>query len=37
MKVELFVVLGVSLIVWIGLFAYMARMDARIRNLEERE
>jgi CcmD family protein len=37
MKVEIFIVLAVSLIVWIGLFAYMARLDARIRNLEERE
>lgn len=34
---ELYVVLAVTLIVWIGLWAYMARLDGRIRKLEERE
>ena len=34
---ELYVVLGVSLIVWIGLFFYMSRLDGRIRDLENRE
>lgn len=34
---ELFVVLGTSLIVWAGLYFYMARVDARVRDLESRE
>jgi len=37
MKVEIFIVLAVSLVVWLSLFAYMARLDGRIRSLEERE
>jgi len=34
---ELYVVLGTSVILWIGLFAYMARVDAKVRDLENRE
>jgi CcmD family protein len=34
---ELYVVLGTSLIVWMGLFFYMARVDAKVRDLENRE
>jgi CcmD family protein len=34
---ELYVVLGTSIIIWIGLFAYMARVDAKVRDLENRE
>ncbi|HEU4754997.1 MAG TPA: CcmD family protein [Armatimonadota bacterium] len=34
---ELYVVLATSIIVWLGLFFYMARVDARLRDLENRE
>lgn len=34
---ELYVVLGVSLIVWAGLFGYLARVDAKVRDLENRK
>ena len=34
---ELYVVVGVSLIVWCGLFFYMNRLDSRIRDLEKRK
>lgn len=34
---ELYIVLGTSLLVWGGLFAYMVRMDAKVRDLENRE
>lgn len=34
---ELYVVLGTSVIIWIGLFAFMARVDAKVRELENRE
>ena len=34
---ELYVVLATSLIVWISLFVYMSRLDAKIRELEERK
>ena len=34
---ELYIVLGTSLLVWAGLFGYMARMDAKVRDLENRE
>jgi CcmD family protein len=37
MNWELFVVLATSLIVWGGLFFYMARLDNRLRDLENRE
>ncbi|MFN3649336.1 MAG: CcmD family protein [Armatimonadota bacterium] len=34
---EIYVVLATSLIVWIALFAYIARVDARLKDLENRE
>ncbi len=34
---ELYIVLGTSLLVWAGLFGYMVRMDAKVRDLENRE
>jgi CcmD family protein len=34
---ELYIVLATSVIVWVGLFAYMARLDGRLRDLENRE
>ena len=34
---ELYIVLATSLIVWAGLFFYMARVDAKLRDLESRE
>jgi CcmD family protein len=34
---EIYVVLGASLVVWLSLFAYLVRVDARVRGLEERE
>jgi CcmD family protein len=34
---ELYVVLASSLVVWLALFGYMARVDARVRDLENRE
>jgi len=34
---ELYVVLGSSLVVWVGIFTYLARLDARVRDLENRE
>jgi hypothetical protein len=34
---ELYVVLGTSVILWIGLFVFMARVDAKVRDLENRE
>ena len=34
---ELYVVLAASLVVWIALFLYLARVDARVRDLENRE
>jgi CcmD family protein len=37
MLMELYVVLAASLVVWIGLFAYLFRVDARVRELENRE
>jgi len=33
----LYVVLGSSLIVWLGIFTYLVRLDARVRDLESRE
>lgn len=33
----LYVVLAVSLIVWIGLFLYLKTLDGRISDLENRE
>lgn len=33
----IYVVLVASLIVWFALFGYMARLDGRIRDLENRE
>ena len=33
----IYVVLGTSLVVWLGLFFYMSRLDARLRDLENRE
>ena len=30
------VVLGVALLVWVLLFAYLTRLERRIRNLEKR-
>ena len=33
----LYVVLGVSLLVWISLFFYMKGLDGRISDLENRE
>jgi CcmD family protein len=34
---ELYVVMATSLIVWLALFFYLARVDARLRDLENRE
>jgi CcmD family protein len=34
---ELYVVLAASLVVWIALFMYLMRVDARVRDLENRE
>ena len=34
---ELYIVLATSVIVWVGLFFYMARLDGRLRDLENRE
>jgi CcmD family protein len=34
---DLYIVLGTSLIVWMGLFFYMARVDAKVRDLESKE
>jgi CcmD family protein len=32
-----YVALAVSLIIWIGLFAYLLRLDRKVRELNERE
>lgn len=34
---ELYIVLGASLIVWISLFVFMSRLDSRIKDLESRK
>ena len=34
MSSELLTVLGVTLITWLGIFAYLWRLDARVKNLE---
>jgi len=34
---ELYVVMATSLIVWVALFCYLARVDAKVRDLENRE
>ncbi len=31
-----YVVMGVTLVVWIGLFAFLMRLDAKVRKLEKR-
>lgn len=37
MDSEIWVVVAVSLLVFIGLFCYMVRLEGRIRDLEDRE
>jgi CcmD family protein len=32
-----YIVLGVVLIIWAGIVAYLFRLDARIKSLEDRE
>jgi hypothetical protein len=34
---ELYVVLATSVLVWGGLWLYMARLDGRLRDLESRD
>ena len=34
MSNELLTVLGVTLITWLGLFAYLWRLDSRVKDLE---
>lgn len=31
----LYIVLIIALVVWLGVFAYLVRMDARVRELEK--
>lgn len=34
---DLYWVMGVCVLVWLGLFVYLLRLDRRIGNLENRE
>ncbi len=34
---DLYVVLSVTLLTWVGIFLYLLKMDARIRELEKNE